>query len=501
MRNGILLELHRWIGAPHPQSAVFDWFQQPILEARPEDAYMAEYPYFRCVPMMAGSVVPGAQPVTWTNWCFRNNSAVVKDITATTMTLEFHVGDARSLLCTDSYMFVTTSSVKLHTFLTSGRHLVTFSLSKGVADRFDVDHSGVRIGQFVVSPLNILKALEATVSLFVPAILKPEIPEHVAATNLDFLAKYRGLYMEPLSTPPVVPNEAEVQSGDMFGGIRLDGLDTMLAWAMGSSTGHTAVAVRVDGELYVSESTTKDGYWPTDGIQKTPWKQWIAQVQKADYHWVWLPLKPEVRAHFNGSAAAAVLAQHLGTPYGTQNMLWSWIDTAADNYPCVPPNFDKCLDPRLVMPLFGFVDHLTKGLVGGLMWTQAFNKRLGTVNLTTAETFMEATKRKMQFSDLTAIPEKDDWKYSSGISRMCDAWVCTVWKEAGIFGDLRDQFQCTESTNWDILTLPLFSKQQQISGKYRMYIHELGSKMWAPYPQYAEACGGHAPKWDRTRNC
>ena len=52
-------------GAPHPQSAVFDWFQQPILEARPEDAYMAEYPYFRCVPMMAGSVVPGAQPVTW----------------------------------------------------------------------------------------------------------------------------------------------------------------------------------------------------------------------------------------------------------------------------------------------------------------------------------------------------------------------------------------------------------------------------------------------------
>ena len=59
---------------------------------------------------------------------------------------------------------------------------------------------------------------------------------------------------------------------------RLDGLDTMLAWAMGSSTGHTAVAVRVDGELYVSESTTKDGYWPTDGIQKTPWKQWIAQA-------------------------------------------------------------------------------------------------------------------------------------------------------------------------------------------------------------------------------
>ena len=51
-----------------------------------------------------------------------------------------------------------------------------------------------------------------------------------------------------------------------------------------------------------------------------PWTPLSKQVQKADYHWVWLPLKPEVRAHFNGSAAAAVLAQHLGTPYGTQNM-------------------------------------------------------------------------------------------------------------------------------------------------------------------------------------
>ena len=42
-----------------------------------------------------------------------------------------------------------------------------------------------------------------------------------------------------------------------------DGLDPMLAWAMGSSTGHTAIAVRdpTTGELFVHESTVKDDYW------------------------------------------------------------------------------------------------------------------------------------------------------------------------------------------------------------------------------------------------
>ena len=41
---------------------------------------------------------------------------------------------------------------------------------------------------------------------------------------------------------------------------------------------------------------------------------------------------------------------------------------------------------------------------------------------------------------------------------MCDAWVCTLWKAGGLFGSLKDEVQCTESTNWDILTLPFFAK-------------------------------------------
>jgi hypothetical protein len=34
---------------------------------------------------------------------------------------------------------------------------------------------------------------------------------------------------------------------------------------MGSTTGHTVVALRMDGKLYITESTTNGAYWPTNG--------------------------------------------------------------------------------------------------------------------------------------------------------------------------------------------------------------------------------------------
>ena len=37
--------------------------------------------------------------------------------------------------------------------------------------------------------------------------------------------------------------------------------------------GHTTIALRFNGELYICESTTDSAYWPTNGIQKTPYRQ------------------------------------------------------------------------------------------------------------------------------------------------------------------------------------------------------------------------------------
>jgi len=95
------------------------------------------------------------------------------------------------------------------------------------------------------------------------------------------------------------------KSGDFLGIIRLDGLDPMLAWGMGSHTGHTAITMWVDNELYVVESTTNSAYWPTNGIQMTQFDKWIQQAESASYNVVHLPLDPVVAKTFNEAKAYA----------------------------------------------------------------------------------------------------------------------------------------------------------------------------------------------------
>lgn len=101
-----------------------------------------------------------------------------------------------------------------------------------------------------------------------------------------------------------VLNESDIHSGDFFGVLRLDGLDPMLAFGMGSQTGHTTVALweetwrekghgtrwdlpvcltaskvecvlaicdSKDGQLYIAESTPNSSYW-WDQLGLGPWE-------------------------------------------------------------------------------------------------------------------------------------------------------------------------------------------------------------------------------------
>lgn len=80
------------------------------------------------------------------------------------------------------------------------------------------------------------------------------IPEIIAKANTNFLKSYVGIDMQPRDITDVDIDESLVNSGDFIGVIRLDGLDPILAWGMGSVTGHTTIAHRIDGVLHVCES-------------------------------------------------------------------------------------------------------------------------------------------------------------------------------------------------------------------------------------------------------
>ena len=130
------------------------------------------------------------------------------------------------------------------------------------AEAWDLKTKGIRVFEFTNSTIETVLQIIDTALLFVPELINP-VDAASAARNVYFMKEYAQVNMVPRTIKNVAIDESTVQSGDFFGIIRLDGLDPMLAWAMGSSTGHTAVAIRdpADNKLYVAESTVKDVYW------------------------------------------------------------------------------------------------------------------------------------------------------------------------------------------------------------------------------------------------
>jgi len=289
----------------------------------------------------------------------------------------------------------------------------------------------------------------------------------------------------------------------------------MICWGMGGTTGHTTTALWVGDELNVCESTVSDVYWPTNGIQCTPWDTWIQQARNASFNLVHVPLSPENRALFNATAAYEYFLTVQGLPYGYHNFLFGWLDTESDNLPCVGPDFTQCLTPELVMVFSGLFDRLDKWLANR-MFNEAFNKRLNSNLASTAEIYEYAiTQEGISFGQLISIPEQDSWVYSNGKSMVCDVFVCSMWKAGGLFGDLTDQFQCTELTPRDVYSMAFFNSnysrpQQcvdadpespfcQLSGNYTLLLPGYNTKQ--PYPNMGNNCPGVSPAYSQPANC
>jgi len=77
--------------------------------------------------------------------------------------------------------------------------------------------------------------------------------------------------------------------------MRLDGLDPMIMWATGSHSGHSLMALRFDGELYIVESQDAP-YWPIHRIQRNKFSEWMRMAETANFHVCILPLSDEKRA-------------------------------------------------------------------------------------------------------------------------------------------------------------------------------------------------------------
>jgi len=477
--------------------------------------------YFEMIPSYMGSIIPGAGPISWTSNCFKDVNASVKWINGQDgkdgAKVHVHMNKKTSTFCDEGYIFATISDFHVHYFIFDGESTIEFRGDFSDDLVYDMAHNGFRVFRFPTGITMTIVDIWETLQLFLGALIGKSVPEWTAEDNVKFLKDHMGWQVEQRTVDVVDIDESTVQSGAFLAVIRFDGLDPMLAWAMGAHTGHTTITLRINGELYVLESTSTTSYWPyQDGIQRTPWKQWLKQAKAAGYNVAYLPLSAKYQKLFDEKKAYQWFKTVEGLPYGFHNMIFSWLDTPHDNYP--PP-----LSSEFFMVLGQFVETIVRDFTGNNFTTfdfvgQALNHRLGTKGLSITDAYMVAGQRGISFADLVTMPEQDAWVYQfsnnrSGPAMVCDVFVTEMYKAAGIFGNM--DLQGAEFTNWDVYTLNIYDSSNrpakcvaadpnlpycQLLGKYRLTLPDYNTR--APRAHMAEHCPrGQPPLFHKPSFC
>jgi len=417
------------------------------------------------------------------------------------------------MFCKDGILFANNELRHFEIFFRAGQHKITFNMDSPEAQA-DVAHNGINMFLVCDGIVHEVESILRTAELFVGGLtLNPDpskyfnssyVPKGMEDANLRFLRTAMNYTMEKRETTNVWIDESEIHSGDFFPVIRMDGLAPMIMYGSGAYASHSVVSVWYPDGLYMVEST--DGwYWPVGGIQKTPYKQWMEQAERASYFVSHLPLNEEYRNKFNVEAAREFAEGAIGLPYGYHNFLWGWIDTPRDNLP-------PALPAELLPVAFSWLETFDRTLTDKYMG-EALNMRLGTEGLSLTELTMVAAERDMSLLDVMAMVEVDGWEYSDGRSMVCSAFVTSVWKAAGLFEGM--DINGVEFTPADVYRMKFYDEttprpQQcidadptlthcQLLGNYRMYLPQYNSV--EPYEHMNEHCSSINPDYFRPEGC
>ncbi|XP_027360124.1 uncharacterized protein LOC113868598 [Abrus precatorius] len=467
------------------------------------------------LPSFVGSVTPTNGTIQWKGACFYDNEAKLEFTASGTdgaglggAILYLKTAAAHSWTCMDLYVFATPYRITWDYYFAAREHTLNFDSWEEPAELEYVKQHGVSVFLMPSGMLGTLLSLIDVLPLFSNTAWGQK-------ANLDFLNKHMGATFEKRSQPwQATIDPADVHSGDFLAVSKIrgrwGGFETLEKWVTGAFAGHTAVCLKDEmGNLWVGES----GHENEKGeeiIVVIPWHEWwtLALKDNSNPQIALLPLHPALRAKFNSTAAWEYARSMSGKPYGYHNMIFSWIDTVADNYP--PP-----LDAHLVISVMSMWTRMQPAYAAN-MWNEALNKRLGTEGLDLHDILVETEKRGIAFDQLLTIPEQDEWVYSDGKSTTCVAFILSMYKAAGILGPISSSIQVTEFTIRDAYMLRIFEDNQtrlprwcnnendrlpfcQILGEYRMELP--GYNTLDPYANMNEQCPSLPPTYVRPMKC
>jgi hypothetical protein len=192
--------------------------------------------------------------------------------TPDTFQIQANLKKPRTLFCSDFFLFGNTEVHHVEEFFTRGTHLMTFKANGSDAIE-DLQVNGILTYLFCEDLKDELLSVFTTVKAFLGGLgmhgkvplFQPKVPEYMEKANVDFLKWSINYDLVERPTKVVEIDENLVQSGDYFAVMRLDGLDPMIMYGTGSHSGHSVVALRMEGNLYIVESQDA-WYWPVHRI-------------------------------------------------------------------------------------------------------------------------------------------------------------------------------------------------------------------------------------------
>jgi hypothetical protein len=468
--------------------------------------------FFKFLPNLVATLNQANQAATFSTPCFKENNVQIVFVDESTVEVITDVHH-RDGLCGEGYFYTTLSNFHTEAIYRTGKHTIRFeNLTPELMQ--EINDVGVLVFRLCDKIINEVPDFFKTLWLFLGGLgLNPKIPffgskptEFQIHDNVRFIHDVTGYQWEPRNPKDIVVDidPSLIHSGDFLAITRFDGLDQIIEYGAGSHAGHSTMLIWVEDELYVVESQAA-WYWPRKGLQMNPFSDWVKWAHDADFNVVWLPLRPEISAQFNETAAYEWFQSVEGMPYGYHNFLWGWIDTVNASYP-------PLLDPEFIGPLFEIVEKL-QPFAAWEVFTLAMNMRLGTDNLTVAEIAEAAYQRNLTYPDLFAMVEQDGWWYPDGYSYVCSAFVTAMYKAANLFEGLT--INAVEFTPRDIYQLSWMDTNAnippncyevdpenphcQIMGKWRMQFP--GFSTVVPYDHMNEHCPSISPLYERTPGC
>jgi hypothetical protein len=524
---------------------------------------------YQFIPVFEG-VVQSGQALQWSSPCFASNTATLTSLTQTGLSLQISSSSPQG--CSDYYIFATRMGGWFHSVSGASTSFnATFSASDAANEWDDITHNGLQVYVLPLGLQGTIASAYATAELFASGPLFQEKNvawlEQVAPTLWAYKKRAGGAISVPEAEIPdgthFIISRLDGVSGSRAlspsSAVRASPavraqFETMTQWGVGAWSGHHAIAFRspADGKLYVHESTDvppgTDVYWPPpygvirtgrwrrvpiSGAPRRAWphaaspaeySQWIAQAEKAQYMVNIAPLSDASQAKFNASAAEAAFMAIQGLPYGYHNFIFEWIDQGILNLPWKPSS------PAIAALLFNMLDNRlandTKTSCYSLV-LQAMNHRLGQQFNSMNDLWLYYESQGVtdvfnQFAEDIDLPEEDDWVYVNnqswcnslhqgpcvGASRICDTFVFTMYKAAGVLDPF--DIQATEFTPRDSYQIAIYNSTWakpaackdsfagycQLMGAYEFELPGFNSLPLVDHMN--EKCGALPPLYTRT---